>query len=178
MRKPSNLYISSSYVKDIPWLRNWKSLPFIGISFCPGICACVCVTRMDLGTLTHVKPWALCCAMLSRSVVFTLCDPMDHWLQPARHLCPWGFSRHEYWGGLPCPSPGDLPHPGLPHCKQILYQLNYREAPMGSDQNLITGLLTLYCPFSYKMNMFGWFNVQIMIMVNSTVLYIQKLLRE
>ena len=22
-----------------------------------------------------------------------------------------GFSRHEYWKGLPCPSPGDLPDP-------------------------------------------------------------------
>ena len=27
---------------------------------------------------------------------------------------PWsmGFSRQEYWSGLPCPSPGDLPNPG------------------------------------------------------------------
>ena len=23
-----------------------------------------------------------------------------------------GFSRQEYWSGLPCPPPGDLPHPG------------------------------------------------------------------
>ena len=23
------------------------------------------------------------------------------------------FSRHEYWSGLPCPSPGDLPDPGI-----------------------------------------------------------------
>ena len=23
-----------------------------------------------------------------------------------------GFPRQEYWSGLPCPSPGDLPHPG------------------------------------------------------------------
>ena len=22
------------------------------------------------------------------------------------------FSRQEYWSGLPCPSPGDLPNPG------------------------------------------------------------------
>ena len=26
-----------------------------------------------------------------------------HGLQPARLLCPWGFSREEYWNGLPCP---------------------------------------------------------------------------
>ena len=24
-----------------------------------------------------------------------------------------GISREEYWSGLPCPSPGDLPHPGI-----------------------------------------------------------------
>ena len=23
------------------------------------------------------------------------------------------FSRQEYWGGLPCPPPGDLPNPGI-----------------------------------------------------------------
>ena len=31
------------------------------------------------------------------------------------HQGPWsmGFSRHEYWSGLPFPSPGDLPDPGI-----------------------------------------------------------------
>ena len=24
-----------------------------------------------------------------------------------------GFSRQEYWGGFPCPPPGDLPNPGI-----------------------------------------------------------------
>ena len=24
-----------------------------------------------------------------------------------------GFSRQEYWSELPCPSPGDLPDPGI-----------------------------------------------------------------
>ena len=27
-------------------------------------------------------------------------------------LC-MGFSRQEYWSGLPFPSPGDLPNPGI-----------------------------------------------------------------
>ena len=36
----------------------------------------------------------------------------SHGLQPARLLCPWGFSRQEYWSGLPCPPPGDLPNLG------------------------------------------------------------------
>jgi len=24
-------------------------------------------------------------------------------------LCSWGFSRQEYWSGLPCPPPGRIP---------------------------------------------------------------------
>ena len=28
-------------------------------------------------------------------------------------LLSMGFSRQEYWSGLPCPPPGDLPHPGI-----------------------------------------------------------------
>ena len=37
----------------------------------------------------------------------------DSGLEPTRLLCPWGFSRQEYWGGLPFPSPGDLPNPRI-----------------------------------------------------------------
>ena len=41
-----------------------------------------------------------------------------------------GFSRQEYWSGLPFPSPGDLPNPGLLHCKQILYHLCHPLSPL------------------------------------------------
>ena len=41
----------------------------------------------------------------------TLCDPMDSSL-PGSSLSI-GFSRQEYRSGLPCPSPGDLPKPGI-----------------------------------------------------------------
>ena len=43
--------------------------------------------------------------------------------KPAMFLCPWGFSRQEYWSGLPCPLPGDLPNPGLPHFRYFLSSL-------------------------------------------------------
>ena len=46
------------------------------------------------------------CSVVSNSL-------RTHGLQPARLLCPWGFSRQEYWSGLPCPPPGDLPNPGI-----------------------------------------------------------------
>ena len=48
------------------------------------------------------------CAVLSRSVVSDSLKP--HGLEPARLLCPWGFSRQEYCSELPCPVPGiELP---------------------------------------------------------------------
>ena len=31
----------------------------------------------------------------------------------SRLLCPWKLSRKEYWSGLPCPPPADLPNPGI-----------------------------------------------------------------
>ena len=41
----------------------------------------------------------------------TLCDLMSSSL----HQAPpsMGFSRQEYWSGLPFPSPGNLPDPGI-----------------------------------------------------------------
>ena len=42
-----------------------------------------------------------------------------------------GFSRQQYWSGLPFPSPEDLPtqglNPSLLRYKPILYHLSYRE---------------------------------------------------
>ena len=35
-----------------------------------------------------------------------------HGLEPARFLCPWDFPGKN-WSGLPFPSPGDLPNPGI-----------------------------------------------------------------
>ena len=34
-------------------------------------------------------------------------------LDPCQAPPSMGFSRQEYWGGLPFPSPGDLPNPGI-----------------------------------------------------------------
>ena len=45
-----------------------------------------------------------------------------------------GFSGQEYWNGLPFPSPGDLPNPGIearsPALQQTLYCLSHQECPV------------------------------------------------
>ena len=50
---------------------------------------------------------------------------------PATHvLCPWGFSRQEYWTGCHALPQGILPtqrsNSGLSHCRQILYCLSHQ----------------------------------------------------
>ena len=39
-----------------------------------------------------------------------LCTCMDHSLQAPLSM---GFCRQEFWSGLPCPPPGNLPDPGI-----------------------------------------------------------------
>ena len=46
----------------------------------------------------------------SPSHVQLFCDAMDY-NQPGSPSL--GFSRQEYWSGLPFPPPGDLPDPGI-----------------------------------------------------------------
>ena len=45
---------------------------------------------------------------LSRVRLFVTPWTVDHQAPPSM-----GFSRQEYWSGLPLPSPGDLPNPGI-----------------------------------------------------------------
>ena len=47
--------------------------------------------------------------VLGRSVVSVSLRP---WTVNCQAPLPMRFSRPEYWGGLPCPTPGDLPDPG------------------------------------------------------------------
>ena len=46
----------------------------------------------------------------SRSVVSDSATP---WTVAYQAPPSMGFSRQEYWSGLPFPSPGDLPDPGI-----------------------------------------------------------------
>ena len=50
------------------------------------------------------------CAAKSFQLCPTLCDPMDCSHTVSLSI---GFSRKEYWSGLPRPPPGALPYPGI-----------------------------------------------------------------
>ena len=51
------------------------------------------------------------CNVLCAQSCPSLCDRMDCGLPGS--FGQWRFSRPEYWSGLPCPPPEDLPNPGI-----------------------------------------------------------------
>ena len=74
---------------------------------CVSVCVCVCV-------LSHVRllatPWAVA-------------------RQPPLSM---GVPRQEYWSGLPFPSPGDLPDPGIEPGSPALQADSLLSEPPGS----------------------------------------------
>ena len=68
---------------------------------------------------------------------------MTPWTIAPRFLCPCGFSRQEYWSGLPCPPPGDLPNPGIEPRSPTLQADSSPSEPPGKPQNTGVGRLSL-----------------------------------
>ena len=76
----------------------------------------------------------------------TLCDLMDHCL---------GFSRQEYWSGLPRHSPGDLPEPQIEPIFFHLLHWQVSSLALALIVIISSGLLQrlwpkkiMYCPFN------------------------------
>ena len=51
-----------------------------------------------------------------------------------------GFSRQEYWSGLPFPSPGDLPDPGIEPGSPALEADALTSEPLGKPFSMAYGL--------------------------------------
>ena len=49
-------------------------------------------------------------SVITNVVVFAAATP---WTVPHQTPLSVEFSRQEYWSGLSCPPPGDLPNPGI-----------------------------------------------------------------
>ena len=69
-------------------IKHMKRYSAMFISVCVCVCVCVCV-------LSHVQLFA------------------TPWIVAYQAPLSMGFSRQEYWSGLPFPSPGDHPDPGI-----------------------------------------------------------------
>ena len=74
-----------------------------------------------------------------------------------------GFSRQEYWSGLPSPPPEDLPNPGIKprsllHWRKILYHWASREAIYAGCEWVIVAQsgLTLFDPMDWSLPSFSY----------------------
>ena len=54
----------------------------------------------------HTKSFQSC-------LTLRLIVSLTQWTVAPQAPLSMGFSRQEYWSGLPCPPPGDLPDPGI-----------------------------------------------------------------
>ena len=108
----------------------WSLFHYCNCSSVANLCATLC-NPMDWGSqasLSFALSWSLL-RLVSNELVMPssrhiLCHCGGGWVAKScpTLATPWtvarqaplsmGFSRQEYQSGLPCPSPGDLPHPG------------------------------------------------------------------
>ena len=109
----------------------------------------------------------------------TLCDPMDCSL-PGSSV--QGFPRQEYWSGLPIPTAGDLPCPGIGPMSPVSLALTGRffttmlpEKPSFYDNFLINLTLklpplfvALCCKFSTQVN-------KLYTLLNNVLIYVMKI---
>ena len=66
---------------------------------------------------------------------------MTPWTVAHQPPLSMGFSRQEYWSGLPCPPPGDFPKPGMEPRSPALQDDSLLSEPPGKPKN--TGVVIL-----------------------------------
>ena len=97
---------------------------------------CGCVKKYTKNLTVLMSRSVLSCSVMSDSL-------WSHGLYPARLPCPWGFSRQEYWSGLPCPPPGNLPNPGIQPRSPALQADSLPSEPPEKPKNTGVGSLSL-----------------------------------
>ena len=118
---PARYKIQDGLEAPVTWQFCFPSL-FFARFLCVCVCVCVCCVLVTQSQSDSTIPWTVA------------------------HQAPLSmeFSRQEYWNGLSWPSPGIFPtqglNPGLPSCRQILYQLSHQGSPPRVLFFLITGL--------------------------------------
>ena len=97
----------------------------------PGIKPCLlCLLCWQAGSLPLAPPEKLMNVKVTQSC-------------PPRTIQSMEFSRPEYWGGRPFPSPGDLLNPGIEPRSPALHADSLPAEPQGKPKNTGVGSLSL-----------------------------------
>ena len=119
-RQPISVFFF--FVWRIPWTEETGGIQFMGSHR----------VRHNWSNLAHtmkVKVKSLSCVRL-------FATPWTVAYQDPRSM---GFSRQEYWSGLPFPSPGDLPDPGIePGSSALQADASPSEPPGKSAHTIVT----------------------------------------
>ena len=75
--------------------------------------------------------YVMCLCAQSLQLCPTLCDSMD--CSPPSPLS-LGFSRQEYWSGVPCPPPGDPPNAGIEPASPAFFALQADSLPRATRE--------------------------------------------
>ena len=96
----------------VPGILQARTLEWVAISF------------------SNAGKWKVKLKSLSRILLFA-----TPWTAAYQAPPSMGFSRQEYWSGLPFPSPGDLPHSGTEPMSSALAGDSLPLSPQGSPRN-------------------------------------------
>ena len=96
--------------RKAPWFQATAQSPRVALLCECLVCCCCLVAKLCL------TPWTIA------------------------HQAPvsMGFSRQEYWSGLPFPSPGDLPEPGVEPASSVLVGRFFTVEAPGKPSCLVT----------------------------------------
>ena len=109
---------------------NLQSSP---LSLCPYVCSLCSLLKLIhnkidfYACVLHVFNSSLnsCVCVPSCARLFVILGTVDH-----QTPLSMGFSRQEYWNGLPFPSPGDLPDPGIEPASPVSPELQVYSLPL------------------------------------------------
>ena len=96
--------------------------------------------KQNVKWLVKILTWQAKCVLGHFSLVQLIVIP---WTVPRQAPLSIGFSRQEYWSGLPFLSPGDLPNSGIEPRSPALPADSLPSEPPGKPKNTGVGSLSL-----------------------------------
>ena len=109
-------------------LRANFLLWFPFVSSCPFYYATLWVEFLRFLRVFKSPPASRVCVCFSRLV---MSDSATPWTVASQAPLSMGFSRQEYWSGLPVPSPEDLPDSGIESGSRALHVDSLASEPLG-----------------------------------------------